>query len=193
MTNLQVGIVAEIVIQLLGRPGIDLAMVKSLESDEEHSTDRLMLSSLESDLAIVDWRSAEQTLASLATLGVDVCRAPFALDPAPSAVAPGVRRVYVIDLRNAFKPDEVVEALMTLLKQRQVVTVSLAGLKPAIPKSNPSPEPVKLQPTKPMNTSPSIPAQSSKEPNNSQPHRPNHTNDDAALDALVNSVNDIDL
>ena len=110
-------------------------------ASEEHSTDRLMLSSLENDLAIVDWRSAEQTLASLATLGVHVCRAPFALAPAPSAVAPGVRRVYVIDLRNAFKPDEVVEALMTLLKQRQVVTVSLAGLKPAIPKTIPSPEP----------------------------------------------------
>jgi len=123
-----------------------------------------MLSSLENDLAIVDWRSAEQTLASLATLVVDVCRAPFALDPVPPAVAPGVRRVYVIDLRNAIKPDEVVEALMTLLKQRQVVTVSLAGLKPAIPKSNPSPEPVKLQPTKAMNTSPSIPAQSLEKP-----------------------------
>ena len=82
---------------------------------------------------------------------------------------------------------------MTLLKQRQVVTVSLAGLKPAIPKSNPSPEPVKREPTKAMNNSPSVPPQSSKEPNNSQPPRPNHATDDAALDALVNSVNDIDL
>jgi len=44
-----------------------------------------------------------------------------------------------------------------------------------------------------MNTSPSIPAQALEKSHPTQPHRPNHATDDAALDALVNSVNDIDL
>ena len=152
-----------------------------------------MLSSLENDLAIVDWRSAEQTLASLATLGADVCRAPFTLDPEPPAVTPGTRRVYVVDLRNAFKPDEVVEALLMLLQQRQVVTVSLAGLMPTIPKKNPTSVSLAPAPTKPGSSSASVPARALEVELHSQAQAGDHTSDDAALDALVNSVNEIDL
>ena len=78
MSNLQTGIVADIVIQLLGRPGIDVSMVTSLQPDEEHSSDRLMLAGLESDLAVIDWRGIDETLGSLAMLGLDVRRAPHA-------------------------------------------------------------------------------------------------------------------
>lgn len=211
MTSLQVGIVAEIVIQLLGRPGIDLAMVASLESEEEHSTDRLMITSLENDLAIVDWRSADQTLASLATLGVDACRAPFILDPQPPPVSPSSRRVYVVDLRNGFKPNEVVEGIMKLLEQRQVVTVSLAGPKPtalngktiqreniAKPANLPITPSLTMTPAKhglidrvpPNRVDADHPMATEK---NTHSQNSDLSNDDAALDALVDSLNDSDL
>jgi hypothetical protein len=131
MSSLQVGVVADIVIQLLGRPGIDVAMVASLEPEGE-STDRLMLTSLENDIAVIDWREIEQTVASLQRLNVPVIRAPHTLDADVPVVRPGHRKLYGIDLRSGFSATAVVEALTKLLEQRQVVTVSL--LSPSGPK-----------------------------------------------------------
>lgn len=127
MTSLQVGIVAEIVIQLLGRPGVDLAMVTTLEPDESESTDTLMLTGLESDLAVIDWRAPEESLASLSRLGIKVVRARHALDLEATVPAPGSRKLYAVDLRSGYKAAEVVQSVLDLLAARQVVTVSLGS------------------------------------------------------------------
>jgi hypothetical protein len=200
MTSLQVGVVADIVIQLLGRPGIDVAMVTSLEPDDE-STDRLMLTSLENDLAVIDWRSVEQTVASLQRLNVAVTRAPHALDADAPIVRHGSRKLYGIDLRSGFSATEVVESLTKLLEQRQVVTVSLLGL------GGPSKLETKAS-SKPLGTSEVIASQStigsipaSRSSNAAVPTTHHRTapvpsspaesfRDDASLDDLVDDLND---
>ena len=199
MSSLQVGVVADIVIQLLGRPGIDVAMVTSLEPEDD-STDRLMLTSLENDLAVIDWRSVEQTAASLQVLNVRATRAPHALDPDAPPIFPGTRKLYGIDLRSGYRANQVVDELTKLLEQRQVVTVSLLGLGGPV-KREPQPT------TKPLDTSTNLATESSQslEPTMQnvarETHAPNDrkmpdtatqaksSRDDASLDDLVDNLN----
>jgi hypothetical protein len=208
MTSLQVGVVADIVIQLLGRPGIDVAMVTSLEANESDSTDRLMLTSLESDLAVIDWRPIEQTITSLQTLGINATRAPHTFDPEAPLAPRGSRRIYAIDLRNGFKAGEVVEGLSALLRARQTVTVSLLSPRerhPAgttntlagdsITKSVPEmPTQEILKPSAPTKASmPSTIAATAQPPESPTTTSRHRIADDAELDALVDHLNGFDL
>ncbi len=144
MSGLQSGINAELVFQLMGVPGIDLSIVNSLNPAEIAETDRLLLSSLETDLAVLDWRDADDSLAALATLGVVGARAPHQLDPHTPVAEPGTRRIYLVDLRSGDTPPAVVNAMKQLLDQRRVVAVPLVigGLPMlkslAVPKLSPS-------------------------------------------------------
>jgi hypothetical protein len=136
MSGLQSGINAELVFQLMGVPGIDLSIVNSLNPAEIAETDRLLLSSLETDLAVLDWRDADDSLAALANLGVVGTRAPHQLDPRTPAAQPGKRRIYLVDLRSGDSPATVVNAMKQLLDQRRIVAVPLVigGLpKPQLP------------------------------------------------------------
>lgn len=126
MSGLQSGINAELVFQLMGVPGIDLSIVNSLNPAEIAETDRLLLSSLESDLAVLDWRDADDSLAALATLGVVGARAPHHLDPQTPAVESATRRIYLVDLRRGDSSSSVVSAMKQLLDQRRVVAVPLS-------------------------------------------------------------------
>lgn len=210
MTSLQVGIVAEIVIQLLGRPGIDLAMVESLEPEVNQSTDGLMLTGLESDLAIIDWRSAEQSADSLSRLGVNVSRTAHPLDLEAGSAGPGSRKLYAIDLRNGYKASEVVDSVLKLLAARQVVTVSLGiprskSTELQMPASAPAvAKPLKVtpisispSPLKPSSTESKSSSVGSDSPKTSSSNRTSAEisradDDDAALNALVDSLNDSD-
>jgi|GEM_PF-1392739 len=210
MTSLQVGIVAEIVIQLLGRPGIDLAMVEALEPEVNQSTDGLMLTGLENDLAVIDWRSAEQSADSLSRLGVNVSRTAHALDLEAGSAGPGSRKLYAIDLRNGYKASEVVDAVLKLLAARQVVTVSLGiprskstehdapALAPAVMKpSIITPISVSPSPLKSMSTETKSSPVGADSPKMSSANRmaseiSRADDDDAALNALVDSLNDSD-
>lgn len=125
MSGLQSGINAELVFQLMAVPGIDLSIVNSLDSAEIADTDRLLLSSFQNDLAVLDWRDADDSLAALAILGVSGARAPHPLDPKTPAVQTGTRRIYMIDLRFGDSPAAVVSAMKQLLDQRRVVAVPL--------------------------------------------------------------------
>lgn len=125
MSGLQSGINAELVFQLMGVAGVDLSIVNSLNPSEIAETDRMMLSALDSDLAVVDWSDLDETLAKLAALGVNGIRSPHQLDRDVPPVPLGNRRVYLVDLRNGHKPDEVVSAMKQLLDQRRVVAVPL--------------------------------------------------------------------
>lgn len=202
MSPLQVGVVAEIVIELLGRPGIDVAMVASLQPNEEQSTDRLMLSGIANDLAVVDWRSAEEILSSLSSLGLAVTRARHALDPHADAMIAGSRRVYLFDLRLGFRASEVVQTLTTLLEQRQVVTVSLsvpadkASHKTTVTPTANSPSaslPAAVMPSMVRVPLPANLKETTSRSNGSLPQRSHVLADDASLEALVDDLNDIDL
>ena len=125
MSGLQSGINAELVFQLMGVAGIDLSIVNSLLPDEIADTDRLLLTSLQNDLAVLDWRDPDDTLGALQSVGLSGVRAPHPLDPSAPPVAPGKRRFYFVDLRRGDRPATVAESMKDLLGQRRVVAVPL--------------------------------------------------------------------
>jgi hypothetical protein len=143
MSGLQSGINAELVFQLMGVAGIDLSIVNSLLPDEIADTDRLLLTSLQNDLAVLDWRDPDDTLGALQSVGLSGVRAPHPLDPSAPPVAPGMRRFYIVDLRRGDQPAIVAESMKQLLGQRRVVAIPLGiGLNAkAQPKSTPQPVP----------------------------------------------------
>jgi hypothetical protein len=126
MSGLQSEINTELAIQLMGVPGIDVAILNSLRAELAPETDRLLLSATHNDLVIIDWREPSEVLHDLAQLGITGTRAPHRLDPDAAAVTAGVRRLYLIDLRRGDRPAAIVDALRALLNDRRVVTVSLA-------------------------------------------------------------------
>jgi len=146
MSGLQSGINAELVFQLMGVAGIDLSIVNSLLPDEIADTDRLLLTSLQNDLAVLDWRDSDDTLASLQSVGLSGVRAPHPLDPAAPPVAPGKRRFYFVDLRRGDRPATVAESMKDLLGQRRVVAVPLGIGSVAQPQPKSAPQPATLSP-----------------------------------------------
>lgn len=144
MSPLQSNINAALTVQLMGVPGLDLAILGSLAA-EMPSTDRLLLESLSGDLAIVDWRGPEETLLALEQLGIAGSRAPHRLDPASGQPPPGARRLYLVDLRRGDSPTEVLASLQAILASRRVVTVSLGApaREPAAPTPTIPPSPAR--------------------------------------------------
>jgi hypothetical protein len=142
MSGLQSGINADLVFQLMGVPGVDLSIVNSLNPAEIAETDRLLLSSFQNDLAVLDWRDVDDSLAALAILGVSGARAPHQLDPTTPAVQTGTRRIYLVDLRSGDSPAAVVSAMKQLLDQRRVVAVPLIIGGMAKPKMHSATNPV---------------------------------------------------
>jgi len=141
MSGLQSGINADLVFQLMGVAGIDLSIVNSLQADEIADTDRLLLTSLENDLAVLDWRDPDDTLESLRSIGLSGDRSPHPLDPTSPPVAPGKRRFYIVDLRRGDRPSTVAESMKDLLGARRVVAIPL-GIGPVVkPRSESTPQP----------------------------------------------------
>lgn len=202
MTPLQSNINAELAVQLMGVPGLDLAILGSLEPDMP-GTDRLLLESLSGDLAIVDWRDPDETLLALQRLGIAGSRASHRLDPASGQPSGGARRLYLIDLRRGDSPAEVLASLQAILASRRVVTVSLgtlAGGSAAPAPANPSPPapPPKSAATPPVSEEPAIVTPVAREPAASQPSGPAPGGSprggvrrplESDLDALVEDVN----
>ena len=67
--------------ELIGLSGIDLVLVGPLDSLSESSTDRLTLSSIGGDIAMLDWRMPEVMHESLKRLGIDGTRTRHTADP----------------------------------------------------------------------------------------------------------------
>lgn len=128
LSGLQAGIQESLVMRLLGAPGLDLAIISSLDLDQASETEQLLLSSLSGDLAVIDWRAAADVLASLERSGIRADRAPHRLDPHPPTPAIGQRKAYVIDLRNGDSADAVAESLRRLLDERRVIAVPLGSM-----------------------------------------------------------------
>jgi hypothetical protein len=197
LTSLQAGITADIVIQLLGRPGLDVALIKSLSPESDTSTDQLMLTGLESDLAVIDWREPEKMLSDLHSLGMHGGRTKHELDPEGELAVPGRRRVYLFDLRQGHKANDVVSTLIKLLERRQVVTVSLLPPQ-SKPTASPQPKP-QTTATSQRSMTPSletpiddVPSVSDYKPATAASHA---VKSDApvSLEDLVDRLNEIDL
>ena len=116
--------------ELIGLSGFDLILVAPLDSLSETSTDRLTLSSLSSDIAVLDWKPRDVIQDSLNRIGVEGSRTRHAADPevAVDVVSPGVqpRRLYLFNLMEFMTAGEVISSLEQLNKGRAVRTFSLA-------------------------------------------------------------------
>ena len=210
MSGLQSEINAELAVQLMGVPGIDVAIVNSLRPDAATATDQLLLASTQNDLAVIDWREPSDVLRDLEQLGVVGARAPHRLDRAAAPVAAGLRRLYLIDLRRGDRPAVVADALRTLLQDRRVVAVPLAvpaasprsavskpmlaplpvaaGNAVAAPAANHGPAPTgKLLPSRPADSA-IAPLEKNPPPVAGSAMRPSESD----LDALVDGVNGTD-
>lgn len=126
LSALQSTIQDQLVIELIGAPGIDLAIVSSLDPAEGSATDPLLISSLSADLAVIDWRGPDVVLDLLSKCGLSGFRSPHPLDlRAPPVVVRGAKRIYVFDLRNGDSPSDIVRTLKGLLRERQVVAIPI--------------------------------------------------------------------
>ncbi len=130
----------DIVGHLIGRPGIDVTLIRSLSDFQAGSTDQLTLESITSDVAVLDWQSPDSMVRSLNEFGFDGLRAPHPNDSqAPSGPAGG-RRIYGFDLTQFSDATELTKALDILKSERQVRTFSIGSLAspaitPAVPTS----------------------------------------------------------
>ena len=116
--------------ELIGRPGVDLTLVGQFASLSEGSTDRLRLESIAGDVAVLDWQSPAEIVASLAAIGFSGARTPHPGDPDPPAVNPPTRRIYAFDLRRYGRAETVCTQLGELLAGRQTRTFSLGLVTP---------------------------------------------------------------
>ncbi|MGB7348106.1 MAG: hypothetical protein WBD20_28025 [Pirellulaceae bacterium] len=124
-----------IVGELIGRPGIDVALIDSLDRIAENSTDALTLESMTGDVAVLDWRSPEQLLSKLVSLGFHGKRSQHADDLAAEVALPGQRRIYAFDLSIISDAKHLLKSLQDLLEARRIKTVSIGGLNSGLPNS----------------------------------------------------------
>lgn len=124
--------------ELIGLSGIDLILVAPLDSLTETSTDRLTLSSLDGDIAVLDWRLTKVMQESLKRVGVEGVRTRHAADPEVSADAVNSdasdasdaqsRKLYLFNLTEFTTAEAVISSLTKLNEARAVRTFSLAPI-----------------------------------------------------------------
>ncbi len=118
----------DIVGNLIGRPGIDMTLVRSLLALEELSTDRLTLESITTDVAVLDWQPPQMILDALHAVGFAGWRARHAwdLEPPPEPVAG--RKIYAFDLTQASDAAGLIEALQNLRAERDIQTFTIGSI-----------------------------------------------------------------
>lgn len=133
----------DIVGHLIGRPGIDMTLVRSLMALEESSTDRLTLESITTDVAVLDWQPPQMIVDALHSVGFVGWRALHSGDlESPPGPISG-RKIYAFDLTQTSDAAGLIEALQNLRAQRDIQTFSIGSLteaprRQALP-SNPIP------------------------------------------------------
>ena len=115
----------DVVGHLIGRPGIDMTLIRSLTGLQESSTDRLTLDGIAADVAVLDWQSPQAIVDSLNALGFAGRRAPHSRDSSPPTVANDQRRIYAFDLNQITDISQLIGALDALKSDRQVKTFSI--------------------------------------------------------------------
>ena len=134
--------IEEVIGQLMGAEGIDLALIGRPSTLAENSVDRLTLESLSGDVAVLDWQSPGAIIGDLVAVGIDAERAAHPHDAEtssklavsvqtspPQPVPASAKRVYAFDLANFAQPEAVIAALQALNQRRQVRTFTI-GLGP---------------------------------------------------------------
>ncbi len=121
--------------ELIGLSGIDLVLVGPLDSLSESSTDRLTLSSIGGDIAMLDWRMPEVMHESLRRLGIDGTRTRHTADPEVAEIGIAAvnpdgqsRKLYFFNLNEFNTPEPVVASIAKLNAARAVRTFSLAPM-----------------------------------------------------------------
>lgn len=125
----------DIVGHLIGRPGIDVTLIRSLSDLQAGSTDQLTLDSITADAAVLDWQSPESIVRLLNEVGFAGVRAAHRFDSQAPAESTGGRRIYGFDLTQFSEASELTKALDILKSERQVRTFSIAALAPPSSKS----------------------------------------------------------
>ncbi len=111
--------------ELIGRPGIDVALVSSLDGISADSTDALTLESISGDVAVLDWRSPADLMHALAALQFIGSRAPHANDPSSDEPPAGTRKIYAFDLQTQVDAKQLCSDLQALLASRRVQTFTI--------------------------------------------------------------------
>ncbi|TWU55081.1 hypothetical protein [Rubripirellula reticaptiva] len=114
--------------ELIGRPGMDLALVGALDDLSPDSTDRLTLESLTGDAVVMAWRPVAETMADLLAIGITGVRALHAGDPGGVSAQAGQRRIYGFDLSNFIAAEPVLQILQGMLRSSGVKTFSIGSL-----------------------------------------------------------------
>jgi hypothetical protein len=131
----------DIVGHLIGRPGIDLTLVRSISGLQPDSTDQLTLESVTGDVAVLDWNSAESIVDSLHQLGFSGSRSPHRFDSQVAASPIAEPRIYAFDLRQFSDATRLTKALDALRSERQVRTFSIGSISPTVAKPPPAARP----------------------------------------------------
>lgn len=113
--------------EMIGRPGIDLTLIGSLDQIAEASTDALTLESITGDVAVLDWRTPQQLIDQLASIGFHGSRARHGNDMEAEPAVQGTRKIYAFDLKEIDDAKQLCKSVQDLLATRQVKTVSIAG------------------------------------------------------------------
>ncbi|MGB7324968.1 MAG: hypothetical protein WBD31_08845 [Rubripirellula sp.] len=114
--------------ELIGRPGMDLALVGPLGDLPPESTDRLTLESLAGDAVVMAWRPVAETMMDLQAIGISGARALHAGDPDGFSVPAGQRRIYGFDLSRFIAAEPVLQILQGMLQSSGVKTFSIGSL-----------------------------------------------------------------
>ena len=183
--------IAESVVgELIGRPGLDLTLVGPLQQIATDSSDRLTLESITGDTVVMDWREPDELIKTLAAIGFDGVRARHAFDPDAEVPAPGLRRIYAVNLNQFDDAGPLCKGLMEMLSDRQVKTVSLAmpGVvvtpkQSSQPKNNPTTKPQSPAKQEPLQS----PAVNASPPTERRPAAP-----EIDLDDLVDQLDELD-
>ena len=176
-----------LVTKLMVEEVADVRIISSLEGVQPDSTDVLMLEQLSNDFALLAWQSADKCVAQLSAIGIKGRRAAHRGDPeAPNAQG---RRIYVIDLSQWNRIEEVVEILSGCSTDRATQTVQIGMMPAKSALAKPAGKPI-----------PQIPITTRDEPVNVASVQPIHPDKDElsdrqeeSLESLVDQLDDLDL
>jgi hypothetical protein len=127
-----VGLADDLVGNLIGKPGLDLTLVDRLDAIAADSTDHLTLEGITVPSAVLDWRSPEEMIQQLASIGFHGRRCPHQLDAeVRDEPSQHVRRLFLFDLTVHTHADAIIAELSRLRESLSVKIVSLgASLSP---------------------------------------------------------------
>ena len=180
--------------EIIGRPGIDMTLIGRLDRMSPNSTDRLTLDSITGDAAVLDWRSPQDLMKTLQSIGFDGVRAVHSADRDGTPL-PNGRKIYAFDLTRFSDPADVCQSLMKLLSDRQVRTFTLGKMsdpQPSVPSDGPF-DTSAQEASCHQNSVEKIPPATRREPRSDIDHdHPAKTSQSIDLDDLVDQLDALD-